>query len=190
MKALTIAAVLGWAVALYCGNELLRANARAEAMRAAFDATTAAYDSTIAAATLRIQARDDSIRALTAARAGTVARADSVAEARPEAPDLAPYLPPELAGVWEAWRSSVVHELALLREALDLSDRQIAALERTIGDQRVQLAATQARLTAALDGWEASERARRPSVITWATRALAVVGTVVIVKEGYSLLTP
>jgi hypothetical protein len=183
---------IGWAlflaaalVAAYFIRDAIVANARADAHREAWAASEEAYQVERTADSIELAVRADSIGKLNARR---VSAGSAVGAARPgldNAAAVVERLIPDTATAraFRSYRDSVNVTLDSAAAAIaradslqDLWDAQAATYEH-------DLAVVQGRLTAAITRAETAERARRPTLLTHATKVLAVVGTAVILDR-------
>jgi len=162
-------------------KQAVEANARADTMRAVWEAhaaTDSAYKDSVVAF---IAVQDDSITMLLAQKDSSVARADSIAAASDTTARTVERLLEGNAAAGRAFASYRAQRDSLdveLRHAIATCEHVIALLQRKDEARSGLLDRTQLRLTEALAGWEASERARRSDSWTdWIIRGLAVVGT-------------
>jgi hypothetical protein len=180
---------VGWAlflvaalVAAYFIRDAIVANARADAAREAFAASEATYQAQRRADSLELAARADSIADLNARRTSAGAVVTTSQPALDRAAAAVERVIPDTAT-----RRAFAEYRGLVQETLDSAKVSIArgdSLQRAWETQEStyqrDLATVQDRLALAIDRAELAERARRPTLLTHATRVLALVGTVVI----------
>lgn len=191
-------------VAAWLGAELRVSRARAEAATAAYERAAPIFQEALAdaqaivdtASQRRAAALERAVDAEVSARRDQ-ALIDSLEEQNDE---LAHRLQETLSGdqriIFDQMRSGWAVQEAAFRRQVDSLHRAMAELRNAaIQDSTAlearnrQLTVYKKRLADAEAGWQAAEHARRPGAITWVTRALALVGSVVIADRIGCALT-
>lgn len=190
-KLLALVAISAVILAAVLGYGAVKADARADAARAAWEAT----DSTFRAYRDSVKgvrvARDDSIRSAQEAADSVRLRADSIAAARDTLviERLIPTLPDSVQEAIAELRASYETELAERRAESDSLRAVILLAGRQRRDLETELTKVNARLADALRGWDAAERARRPGLVGRFTQGLAVIGLAVVADRATCGLT-
>ena len=184
-----MSAKLGWwlflvaaLVAAYFVRDGIVANARADAAREAWEASDSLYRAQRTADSLEMAARADSIASLNGRLASAAATVTTNAPVLDSVADEVERLIPDTATA-----RAFADYRALVKETVDSAKAVIAradSLQRAWGAQdatyRRDLALVEQRLGEAIRRAEVAERGRRATLVTQATRVLALVGTVVV----------
>jgi len=204
MKWLVAWAVLATIVAVWGQVGRIVANTRADAALRAYETSAPIFAAALSESDQRIEglqaAASASVAAAAAAEASAthqLVRADSIQRAHAAlAGTVRQSLPDSLRIVFDQMRSGWAEERAAFEIAVDSLRVTIAQLrtamtaqDAALDERAGQLARYELRLAEAVAGWEAAERARRPGLLGWTTRALALVGTVVILDRVGCALT-
>ncbi len=205
MKVLAVLLALAVLAAGWLAWDRLKANARADVLVEAFERSDSTFSAYRDSVTAERAARDvEMASGLEAADRAAAAASALEAEANRSAGRRralaaavdAAIIDTAVAELVAAERASFGLELSLVRDANDslrvsndslrlvilLGGRQIASLNS-------ELQIVDARLADALAGWESSERARRPSLVTRATQVLAVIGLTAVADRAFCGVT-
>lgn len=179
MKALAILLTIFIALTGLLGYEWLQADARADAIRASFEVREATHSTLVDSLETVIAQRDTAIVAARADVAQMVQQADSVQpEVEATATVIIQRADTVTARLFEQYRAAVAKQLGLLRGAIARADSALALMARNEATLRVELGAERALRLEAQAMAEAEARARRPGVVGWVTRGLALYGGV------------